>query len=61
MKVYAEIKNVPDYAKEKDGFLVVRKTEDASLWFYGLYDSEERAKAVAIEIGNGFVLKKGEN
>ena len=54
--VRAEINNMSENAMNKDGYLVVRRDEDASLWYYGLYDDEKTAKDVAIEIGNGFVL-----
>ena len=47
-------------AKDKDGFLVVRRDDDASLWYYGLYDSEETARNAAKEIGNGLVLEVSE-
>lgn len=57
IKVIAEIKNMSENAKDKDGFLVVRRDDDASLWYYGLYDFEETAREVAIEIGNGLVLE----
>ena len=54
--VRAEINNMPEYAKDKDGYLVVRRDNDSRLWFYGLYDTQKMAQIVAIEIGNGFVL-----
>jgi len=54
--VRAEINNMSENAINKDGYLVVRRDEDASLWYYGLYDDEKTAQEVAIEIGNGFVL-----
>lgn len=58
MDVHAEINNILEYAKEKSGFIVARRAEDATLWFYGLYDTADRAQEVAIEIGNGVVLRK---
>ena len=62
MIVNAEIKNVAEYAQGKDGFIVVRRDDhDASLWFYGVYESKELARNVAIEIGNGLVLEVGHN
>ena len=47
-------------AKDKDGFLVVRRDDNSSLWYYGLYDSEETARDAAKEIGNGLVLEVSE-
>ena len=57
-KIYAEVKvnNLPD--TEEEGFMVVRRDEhDASLWYYGTFDTEDRAKEVAIEIGNGLYIE----
>lgn len=44
------------------GYLVVRVV-DLVYWYYGLYDSYQRALEAAAEIGNGIVLgvvKKGD-
>ena len=60
IKVIAEIKNMSENAKDKDGFLVVRRDDDSSLWYYGRYDSEETARNAAKEIGNGLVLEVSE-
>lgn len=54
--VRAEINNVSDYAMCHDGYIVVRRDDDAKLWYYGLYEDEKAAQEVAVEIGNGFVL-----
>ena len=57
MTVKANIMNMPDL-EGKHGFLVVRKDECPSVfWYYGLYDDEMRAESVAVEIGNGIVLE----
>ena len=37
------------------GYMVVR-LDHATLWYYGLYDTMERAAEVAVELGNGFVM-----
>ena len=58
---FVEVKNMSENAKDKDGFLVVRRGDDSSLWYYGLYDSEETARNAAKEIGNGLVLEVGHN
>lgn len=57
---FVEVKNMSENAKDKDGFLVVRRGDDSSLWYYGLYDSEETARNAAKEIGNGLVLEVSE-
>lgn len=41
-------------------FMVVRRAEDATLWYYGVYQEYEAAESVAVEIGNGFVVQLGE-
>ena len=58
INVTAEIKNMSDYGKTHEGYIVVRRDDDASLWYYGLYDSEETARNAAKEIGNGLVLEQ---
>lgn len=57
---FVEVKNMSENAKDKDGFLVVRRDDNSSLWYYGLYDSEETARDAAKEIGNGLVLEVSE-
>lgn len=57
---FVEVKNMSENAKDKDGFLVVRRDDDASLWYYGLYYTEEDARRAANEIGNGLVLEVSE-
>lgn len=37
------------------GYMVVRVVESL-LWYYGLYDTIDRAATAAVEIGNGIVL-----
>ena len=58
MDVHAEIRNFSESAREKSGFIVARRAEDASLWYYGIYKTADRARRVAIEIENGIVLEK---
>lgn len=48
------VKNLPDKPLGT-GYLVVRLF-DLVLWYYGFYDSFERALLAADEIGNGIVL-----
>ena len=48
------IMNCPD--KEfKTGYLVARLVESV-LWYYGTYDTMDKAAEVAVEIGNGVVM-----
>ena len=46
--------NCPDHPL-KTGYLVVRLV-DSILWYYGLYDTADRAAEVAVELGTGLVL-----
>ena len=48
------VRNLPDHPLGT-GYLVVRNC-DLVFWYYGFYDSYERALNAAIEIGNGLVL-----
>ena len=52
-----KVNNVPEDRAMKHGFMVVRRSEDGSLWFYGIYPLDFRAEEVAKEIGNGLVLE----
>lgn len=55
------VMNCPDDEFET-GYLVVRVV-DLVYWYYGFYESYERALRAAAEIGNGIVLgvvKKGD-
>ena len=58
MKVEMKIFNVPKDVTEP--YIVARASEDCSLWYYGQYESKERAKEVAQELGNGIVVQIGE-
>jgi hypothetical protein len=40
-----------------NGFIVARVSEDTSLWWFGIYETKERAKEIASEIG-GIVLER---
>lgn len=55
------VRNLPDHPLGT-GYLVVRNC-DLVFWYYGFYDSYDRALNAAVEIGNGLVLgvvKKGD-
>lgn len=53
--VYAKlvIKNIPEHYTL--GFIVARLVE-TDLWYYGVYETQERAEEVAAELGNGVVM-----
>lgn len=58
MKVDAKIKNMPEKIVNS-GFIVARRADDALLWYYGIYKTEEKALEVARELDNGIVLEMG--
>lgn len=51
LEVKALVRNVPVdiYKGDKHGFMVV-KVDGTDLWYYGLYDTQERAEDVATEV-----------
>lgn len=49
------VKNTPAIDKP---YVVVRRAEDGSLWYFGQYDDKNKAAQVAVEIGNGFVAEE---
>ena len=49
-----KINNLPSY--ELDGFVVVR-CDNATLWYFGMYDTYERAFEVAMSLENGLVVE----
>ena len=53
------VNNVPEEFESR--YIVARRDENtAYLWYYGEYDSEERAYSVAREIRNGVVIELAE-
>ena len=56
------VKNCPVNIIEIEAKFMVARLVDTDLWFYGLYDTNERALEVASKLGNGFVFEvEGEN
>lgn len=58
MIVDVKIRNMP--SKVEKGWLVARQditVGKVDLWYYGLYDTEERANEVAVELRNGVVMR----
>lgn len=57
MKAEIKINNMPNKIVYR--YVVVRRCDDedvVSLWYYGQYKALKQANAVAVEIGNGFVV-----
>jgi hypothetical protein len=52
------IRNVPESIVNgsRTGFVCVSVSE-SDLWYYGCYDTFERASEVAFELGNGMVIE----
>lgn len=57
MDVYVKINNVPEYAQNKSGFMVV-KVISTEMWFYGIYEEEKEAQDIAEIIGDAIVLER---
>ena len=53
IKADVVVRNLPSY--ELREFTVFRAI-DAELWFYGSYETRERAREVALELGNGIII-----
>lgn len=52
----AKVKNTPKDVKT--GWMVARRDDyTAELWYYGVYETEERAQNIALELENGIVLE----
>lgn len=52
----AKVKNTPKDVKT--GWVVARRDDyTAELWYYGTYETEERATNIALELENGIVLE----
>jgi hypothetical protein len=48
------VRNLPDYAKRY--MFIVSRLCDGELWFWGAYETKERANEVAKEIGGVVTL-----
>lgn len=57
LKVKLFVKNCPIDIIGSDSTVMVARLVDNELWYYGLYDTWERAKEVAKELGNGVVFE----
>ena len=66
LKVNLFVKNCPIDIIGSDSTVMVARLVDNELWYYGLYNTWERAEEVAKELGNGVVFeidteKEGKN
>ena len=55
MVVYAKVV-IKNMSKVTEGFIVARLV-DGELWYYGVYETQERAEEVAQALGNGVVIQ----
>lgn len=56
--ITAKVNNLP--SKKYSGYMVARidySSGRPQLWYYGTYDTKERADEVAMELGNGITLE----
>ncbi len=56
LNVTIRVYNMPVSRNTRKGFMVVRLV-DAAMWYYGTYDEYNRAREVALELGNGLVVE----
>ena len=57
LKARLFVKDCPVSIIRSESTVMVARFVDTELWYYGLYDTWERAKEVAKELGNGVVLE----
>lgn len=52
------IRNVPESLinGSREGFVVAR-VDETVMWYYGCYETYERASQVALELNNGIVIE----
>ena len=55
MVVYAKVV-IKNLTVDTIGFIVARLV-DCDLWYYGVYETQERAEEVAEALGNGVVIQ----
>ena len=66
LKAHLFVKNCPVSIIGSDSTVMVASLVDGELWYYGLYNTWERAEEVAKELGNGVAFevdteKRGNN
>lgn len=57
LRVNLFVKNCPISIIRSESTVMVARLVDSELWYYGLYDTWERAEEVAKELGNGIVFE----
>jgi len=57
LKARLFVKNCPISIIGSESTVMVARLVDTELWYYGLYDTWDRAEEVAKELGNGVVLE----
>ena len=57
LKTRLFVKNCPVGIIGSDSTVMVARLVDNELWYYGLYDTWERAKEVVKELGNSVVFE----
>lgn len=57
LRVNLFVKNCPISIIRSESTVMVARLVDNELWYYGLYDTWERAEEVAKELGNGIVFE----
>ena len=55
MVIYGKVV-IKNLSKVTYGFIVARLV-DCELWYYGVYETQERAEEVAEALGNGVVIQ----
>ena len=55
IRVNITINNLPEEITRE--YVVVRRDDDGSLWYWGQYDDYAEASYAAVAIGNGFVVE----
>ena len=58
LSVEVNVNNMPsNLINDGNVWLVVRVDDHGAFWYYGLYNTELRARTAASEISNGIVLR----
>lgn len=55
------VNNCPLNIIDSETAFMVARIVDSELWYYGMYETFERAKSVAKELENGLVLEVKDN
>lgn len=55
------VNNCPLNIIDSEATFMVARIVDSELWYYGMYETFERAKSVAKELENGLVLEVKDN